>query len=286
MFHRGWQNPSQKRRDDPDASHPDRSRSWGRSKYTDYIADPQRVLAELDPRQPTFQWLYQLSFNWHLVRPFVPRISQAVADRGRGNIKNPEKTSASTWETTAFRGRFLEASVLLAQQLGLSVEALGNLFDRVLTTGTRVHLDEDKGEKTGTRDDESSIHGITLKLQTSEGVLLFLVREISGAKPLSYDYPNQDHGEIQSFDTIEYWHQRGFRLTDTRFYARTLADHMGVSKSEMDVFLGACKTYARRGIRPVVQTGGTYLGLFAVRPSNALHGLDVLVYNFARHQVS
>lgn len=236
-------------------------------------ADLGRVLAELDPRQPTFQWLYQLSYNWHLVRPFVPRISRVIAERAR--IKSYE-TPAS--ETTAFRGRFIEASVLLAQQLELSVEALGNLFDRVLTTGTRAPTVGENQEN-----DDGSIHGITLKLQTSEGVLLFLVREISGGMPMAHDYP-ETHG-YQTFDTVEYWHQRGYRLTDTRFYARTLADHMGVTKSEMDVFLGACKTYARRGIRPVVQTGGTYLGLFAVRPSNALHGLDVLVYNFARHQI-
>lgn len=187
----------------------------------------------------------------------------------------------STPETKAIRARFLEASVLLAGQLGISVEALGYLFDRVLTTGTRQPSEDD--EKAA--DDESSEHGITLKLQTSEGVLLFLVREISGAKPSSYDYPDRVQTSVPNFDTVDYWHQRGYRLTDIRFYSRTFADHMGVSKNEMDVFLGACKPYARRGVRPVVQTGGTYLGLFAVRPSNSLHGLDVLVYNFARHQI-
>ena len=249
------------------------------------VTDRQRVLSELDPRQPTFQWLYQLTYNWQLVQPLVPRIHQHVKDRNSGKLGGGEKNSFSTWETQAFRGRFIEATVLLARQLGLSVEALGSLFDRVLTTGTRVGTPEDEEEKRGLRDDESSIHGISFKMPESEGVLLFLVREISGGLPISHDYPNHGYSDAQSFDTIDYWHERGYRLTDTRFFSRTLADHMGVSKAEMELFLGACKTYAKRGTRPVVQSGGTYLGLFAVRPSNTQHGLDVLVYNFARHQV-
>jgi hypothetical protein len=52
----------------------------------------------------------------------------------------------------------------------------------------------------------------------------------------------------------------------------------------MDVYLNACKTYAKRGSQPVVQEGGVYLGLFGVRPAGE-GGLDVLVYNFARHQI-
>lgn len=243
------------------------------------------MLAEIDPRQSVFQWLYQLSFNWHLVRPFVPRIHQHIEARAkRKSSRAADKTSASSSDTENFRGRFLEASILLAQQLNISVEGLGYLFDRVMTTGTRVPTLEDTNEK-GSRDDESSIHGITLKLQASEGVLIFLVRELGTGKPAALDYPNRDHSEVAGFDSVDHWLERGFRLTDTRFFSKTLADHMGVAKGEMDIFLSACKTYAKRGNRPVVQTRGTYLGLFGVRPTSASHGLDVMVYNFARHQI-
>jgi len=243
-------------------------------------ADLKRVMGELDPRQTTFQWLYQLSYNWQLVRPFVPRI---VEHFGRRKNKPANKTSASTWQSEKFRQRFVEASVLLAQQLGMSVESLGELFDRVMTTGTRLSTED--GDELQKPDDESSIHGITLKLRTSEGVLLFLVRELGNGQPMSIDYPKMNQEPQSDFDTADYWLERGYRLTETRFFSRTLADHMGVAKGEMDVFLSACKTYAKRGSRPVVQTGGTYLGMFGVRPTTAGHGIDVLVYNFARHQI-
>ena len=234
-------------------------------------------MGELDPRQSTFQWLYQLTYNWQLVRPFVPRI---IDHLGQRKNKGANKTSASTWQSEKFRQRFIEASVLLAQQLGMSVESLGELFDRVMTTGTRTPTEE--GDNVF-HDDESSIHGITLKLHNSEGVLLFLVREIGSGHHMALDYPKMNQDPPSNFDTVDYWLERGYRLTETRFFSRTFADHMGVGKGEMDVFLSACKTYAKRGSRPVVQTGGTYLGMFGVRPST--DAIDVLVYNFARHQI-
>ena len=174
------------------------------------------------------------------------------------------------------------ASVLLASQLGLSVEALGNLFDRVLTTGTRVATPakDSDNEKVG-RDDQSSIHGITLKLQASEGVLLFLVREISGARPANYDYPNREPIECLTLTQSSTGINAAIALPIRGSYSRLLPIKWESGKTRWMSFLNACKTYARRGIRPVVQTGGTYLGLFAVRPSNMIHGLDVLVYNFA-----
>ena len=189
-----------------------------------------------------------------------------------------------------FRSRFVEASVLLAQQLDLSVESLGVMFDRVLTTGTRVPGPEDPQEKASDdlkSDDESSIHGITLRLHASEGVMLFLVREIGDGLPSAVDYPKADKSRLPVTDSVEHYTQRGYRMAETRFFSKALADHMGVAKPEMDVFLSACKTYAKRGTRPVVQSGGAYIGLYGVRPTGQVDGgVDVLVYNFARHQVS
>ncbi|WWD19086.1 hypothetical protein CI109_103544 [Kwoniella shandongensis] len=260
-------------------------------------ADLQRVLGELDPRQPTFQWLYQLSFNWALVTPFVPRVLKSVVDRQRGKVQQASPMERglpnSAWETLLFRSRFVEASVLLAQQLDLSVESLGAMFDRVLTTGTRQAEAQDKSEKKAEEgkvgmkgDDESSIHGITLRMHNSEGVMLFLVREIGDGHPAAWDNPTADKNQLRSADTVDNYTSRGYRMAETRFFSKAMADHFGVSKQEMDVFLSACKTYAKRGTRPVVQSGGAYLGLFGVRPTGTqLGGLDVLVYNFARHQI-
>jgi hypothetical protein len=205
--------------------------------------------------------------------------------------KEEHGRSDTSFDTSEFRSRFVEATILLAQQVGLSIEAVGTLFDRVMTTGTRVPTeDAEEGEKSMVRsDDESSIHGIPLRLQTSEGVLLFLVREISQANSIVHDFPKTTVTDTtpDHFDTEDYWLEKGWRLTETRFYSKILADQMGVNKGEMDIFLSACKTYAKRGNKPVVQSAGTYLAMFGVRPAaaNSLSGIDVLVYNFARHQV-
>lgn len=254
-------------------------------------ADLSRVLGELDPRRPTFQWLYQLSFNWQVITPFVPRILREITTRGKKSESPAAATSdrsmaRSVWEQLLFRSRFVEACVLLSHQLDLSVESLGVMFDRVLTTGTRQQSPADKAndEKNMKADDESSIHGITVHLTASEGVMLFIVRTIGGGAPASHDMPSMDKQVGVSSDNIDSYLARGYRLTETRFFSKTLADNMGVSKQEMDVFLSACKTYAKRGTRPVVQAGGAYLGLFGVRPASD-NGLDVLVYNFARHQI-
>lgn len=254
-------------------------------------AELARVLGELDPRRPTFQWLYQLSFNWPVITPFVPRILREITTRGKKTEAPPtsdRSMNRSAWEQLLFRSRFVEACVLLAHQLDLSIESLGVMFDRVLTTGTREKDNRDKGvDEKGNpirSDDESSIHGITLNLHNSEGVMLFIVRTIGSGAPASHDTPSGDKAVGVSSDNIDSYLARGYRLTETRFFSKTLADNMGVSKQEMDVFLSACKTYAKRGTRPVVQTGGAYLGLFGVRPAGD-SGLDVLVYNFARHQI-
>jgi hypothetical protein len=250
-------------------------------------ADLSRVLGELDPRRPTFQWLYQLSFNWNVITPFVPRILRDIAGRSKKSQPPPPPTSdrsmhRADWEQLLFRSRFVEACVLLAHQLDISVESLGVMFDRVLTTGLHEQDKSDKlDEKKG--DDESSIHGITLHLNSSEGVMLFIVRTIGDGTPAAHDLPGNDK-LVPSNDNVDSYLARGYRLAETRFFSKTLADNMGVSKPEMDVFLSACKTYAKRGTRPVVQAGGAYLGLFGVRPASD-GGLDVLVYNFARHQI-
>ncbi|KAI3482531.1 hypothetical protein L1887_54836 [Cichorium endivia] len=123
-------------------------------------------------------------------------------------------------------------------------------------------------------DDESSINGPVPSIfgegnDQEEGAMLFLVREL----------PN-------SAASTERFRQMGYRMTETRFLAGVLADRVAVQKEEMEPLLDSLKVYAKRGTRPVVQPGGVYCGLFGVRASTSKEGgLDVLVYNFARHQI-
>jgi hypothetical protein len=135
------------------------------------------VLEELDPRQQTFQWLYSLSFNWTILNPFLPRIRNTIIRRSalaHSKKKKQAQTKAGkSEELVQFRSRFIEAAYQLSEVLELPLEKIGTMFDRVLTTGTRkAQLEHEKDLALGkriSRDDESSIHGITLNLPNSEG---------------------------------------------------------------------------------------------------------------------
>lgn len=234
------------------------------------------MLEELDPRQQTFQWLYSLSFNWKILNPFIPRIRSTIARRHAhvGAKKKGTQTKAGkAEELVQFRSRFIEAAYELAEELELPLEKIGTMFDRVLTTGTRKAQAEHEKDlalgKRTSRDDESSIHGITLNLPNSEGeryllrdftlhalmivhlgVMLFVVREIADGKGMSaVELPQSATGPIieSNQDNIEKYLSKGYRMADVKFFSGIMAERIGVGKAEMDVYLSALKTYAKRG---------------------------------------
>lgn len=196
-----------------------------------------------------------------------------------------------SWDNLMFRTRFIEAAVCLAQSLDIAVESLGHLFDRILATGTKGKSPEESKEVYERRIEDwasdygGSVHGITLRIKTSEGVMLFLVRQINEAKPF-YHLNESDNDKMASRDTMEGYQARGYRMAEPRFFARAFADRVGVSTAEMEVFLSACRMSAKRGNQQS-QKGGIYASIYGIRPSG--HGsnndLEVLVYNFAHHQI-
>lgn len=270
------------------------------------------VLDALDNRQPTFQWLYALSWDWDIVAPFLKAITTRffneaakanaeAADQKKGMRANAKKVLQSRRSIDAvpdpsrgpkaladFRDRFVDAAGQLAMELDIPVQQIGVLFDHVQPTGTRKTLQPSKNElsdpnyqKRPRADDESSINGPVASIfgdceEDDEGVMLFLVREL----------PNPSNNASGAVDSAERYRQRGYRMTETRFLAGVLADRVSVDKEDMETLLGSLKLFAKRGTRPVVQPGGVYTGLFGVRASTSKQGgLDVLAYNFARHQI-
>jgi hypothetical protein len=254
--------------------------------------------------------MFQLSHRWQIIQPFVKRmvgaskfddrVKREAEDRAIDEAFNsPGGMTAGSYENLLLRARFMEAAVEIAAEINISVESLGVVFDRVMTTGTKkgaerekyIHRQVDVDEEmfnigSDLKGDDGSIHGISLKLNESEGVMIFIVREIGQGLPAICDDPAADRSKVVSTDTKNWYTDKGFRLTETQHFASAFSDRMGVSRHEMDIYLNACKTYAKRGTRPVCQTGGCYLGLFGVRPTGEeLSELDILVYNFARHQV-
>ncbi|KAK0549135.1 hypothetical protein OC846_003420 [Tilletia horrida] len=264
------------------------------------------VLDALDNRQPIFQWLYALSWDWEIIMPFIRAINtrfvqkakQAAEEKGRSrrmsvranakrvlssrrSLDGHGEQDRTPRELSDFRDRFIHAAHALAQELEISFGSVGVLYDHVLPTGTRSKEQtqaQRKEDEILRADDESSIMGPVPSIfgdgdDAEEGAMLFLVRELPSTA-------------AQTEMTTERYRQKGYRLTETRFLAGVLADRVSVSKSEMESLLDSLKLYAKRGTRPVVQPSGVYAGLFGVRPSTSKQGgLDVLVYNFARHQI-
>ncbi|GAC95278.1 hypothetical protein PHSY_002853 [Pseudozyma hubeiensis SY62] len=262
------------------------------------------ILDALDNRQPTFQWLYSLSWDWAIIAPWLRAITTRFAAetqqaqrneaiwknrgkkmiaQGRRSLDISEDRRKGPQSLADFRDRFIDAAFHLAQELDIPFEEIGVLYDHVLPTGTRNNGSSGNNNNVVTdkftpsrqfADDESSINGPVPSIfgegnDQEEGAMLFLVREL----------PN-------SAASTERFRQMGYRMTETRFLAGVLADRVSIQKEEMEPLLDSLKVYAKRGTRPVVQPSGVYCGLFGVRASTSKEGgLDVLVYNFARHQI-
>ncbi|CAD6893115.1 unnamed protein product [Tilletia controversa] len=266
----------------------------------------REILDALDNRQPIFQWLFALSWDWEIIMPFIRAIDdrflhkakreaeekgrkrrmsmRANAKRvlsNRRSLDGHNEHDRTPRELSNFRDRFVHAAHALAQELEIPFTSVGVLYDHVLPTGTRSKEQtqaQRKEDEILRADDESSIMGPVPSIfgdgdEAEEGAMLFLVRELPS-------------NAAQAQMTSERYRQKGYRLTETRFLAGVLADRVSVSKPEMESVLDSLKLYAKRGTRPVVQPSGVYAGLFGVRPSTSKEGgLDVLVYNFARHQI-
>ncbi|KNE91339.1 hypothetical protein PSTG_15268 [Puccinia striiformis f. sp. tritici PST-78] len=246
------------------------------------------ILEELNFRQPTFQWLYSLSWDWTILDPFLPRMAARAlgltsfappptaksAPRLFGSRKEPGSSytsSKNAAQLALFKDRCLESTQSLAHQIGLPVSDMGVFFDNILRTGTRkVTVSGEKDTNSAPNDEESSMYSVAIHAPRQQGVMLFLVRELSG----------------ENQDTMENYLKRGYRFTETRWFSPVLADRAAIDKDESDGLLNQLKLYAKRGTKPCVRSGGIYVGFFAVRPSISREGgIDTLVYQFARHQI-
>ncbi|PLW27954.1 hypothetical protein PCANC_06124 [Puccinia coronata f. sp. avenae] len=246
------------------------------------------IIEELNFRQPTFQWLYSISWDWSIIQPFLPRIAARALGlttfvpqstissaprifRSRKEPGTSYTSSKNAAQLALFKDRCLETTQSLANQIGLPVGDMGVFFDNILRTGTRaIPASGEKAAAVIPNDEESSIYSVAFRAPRQQGVMLFLVRELSG----------------ENQDTMDNYLKRGYRFTDTRWFSPVLADRAAVDKDESDGLLNQLKLYAKRGTKPCVRSGGIYVGFFAVRPSISREGgIDTLVYQFARHQI-
>lgn len=169
----------------------------------------------------------------------------------------------------------------------MELKDVGVLFDKVLVTGgvgrPAVHPPKSgraPGERLSTSEkdleanpsmQEPADTSVTPIGGNTEGLMLVVVRDLV------------DNAQA------EHYLSHGYRLADVKLFSNAFSSRVGVPRIEMESFLGECKTFARRGTRPVVQPAGAYVGLYGIRPTAEVEdgkkGIEVLTYGFARHQV-
>ena len=283
------------------------SLSDNRSIRTDTVFRlSQDIISELNPHKPTFQWLFSLSFNWSILVPFHTQIAAAIAARRSG--KKGFSTSASNptafygrngsraataranhkkaKELALFRSRFVEAAFELSGETNIRLEDVGVLFDKVLVTGTlglggitggtKERSEKDGGQaNAGAEDVEANLaqaaqQAFTTGAADNEGLMMVVVRELDPT-------------------TLDAYMAHGYRLAEIKHFSHVFSARIGVPKLDLETFLASCKTFAKRGTRPVVQPAGAYVGLFGVRAGAEVDGgdkgVEVLTYGFAKHQV-
>lgn len=299
---------------------------------------PKDMLHYLDRRQPLFQWLYAISWDWAMTSPFVRCIDayfrrEQPSANSNGLERNPllkrvinriRPKQADTCplededklggpgniDLGEFKDRYIWAANQLSVELNISMENVGVLYDRVFPNGSLLEqeqqaekkrqrrsrklakaqaaalqsekpgTEQDPGDEASRQDDASSISSGPVSSifheqgSDQEGLLLFLVREVG----------NGNSSDAQQ--ELDFYGQKGYRMTETRFLSRVLSDRLSVPKDDMTDMLNSLKLYSKRGTRPVVQPGGVYVGMFGVRPTTSIYGgLDVLTYGFARHMI-
>jgi hypothetical protein len=159
------------------------------------------------------------------------------------------------------------------------------LFDKVLVTGTlglggitggtRERSEKDGGGPTAPEDVEANLQqaaqqAFTTGAADNEGLMMVVVRELDPT-------------------TLDAYMAHGYRLAEIKHFSHVFSARIGVPKLDLETFLASCKTFAKRGTRPVVQPAGAYVGLFGVRAGAEIDGgekgVEVLTYGFAKHQV-
>jgi NO-binding membrane sensor protein with MHYT domain len=124
------------------------------------------VRAVLDSRQPTFQWLFAVSWEWDLVVDWLRGIGQKflrIESSSRNGSKDVTNTAANRNDIyrgnlferlgqrgrpantlefddpvmTEFRDKVVDAARQLAVELDIAFQEVGVLYDRAILTGTR-----------------------------------------------------------------------------------------------------------------------------------------------------
>lgn len=101
-----------------------------------YVKD---IVDELDPKQPTFQWLFKLSFNWRIITSFHSLIAESIAARRAGKETGraaPEPKGVvsrlPSFDASHLLTSFLSLKLTLLLFFGLLFSLLGLYYSSII----------------------------------------------------------------------------------------------------------------------------------------------------------
>ncbi|KAF2722533.1 hypothetical protein K431DRAFT_245067 [Polychaeton citri CBS 116435] len=221
---------------------------------------------EFDTQHPVFEWIFRVTRNWDGVNDLIPRMKShlgALRDESSEDSRPTSSASSAVYDpetysdySIIFRERFCTAAASLATAMGLPLDRLGVLYDKIVDTGT---LPTERSSRRNAVADNKMDDDVEAALQPGvfgQGQLLFLVRQLT-------------------YEEADKLLNAGFRFSSTQHVGRNIAGTMQIPLSTFEAHAGGLKRFVDSHERQ--QKTGTYLTMFTLigKPNN--RGFDVAV---------
>lgn len=254
---------------------------------------PQDILGEFDTEHDVFHWLMSISYHWDILMPMLGNLEyKALSERRLSRHILPSfarllcNQISPEHAQSGLKLRLLTAIAQLADDLDINISELGYLYDRTLETGTHIDLTEflllSENASTEYRDVQQKALR-RAAAESNSGLMLFFVRDLPRHQSSNSSSIASNDGSLESSWPQKYA-EKGYRLKFMRRFRDTLVDATGAAQRDVDRILLGCRDYVSSGTKSVLEPGGAYISLYSERPS-ASGGKEVLVYDFAKHQV-
>lgn len=228
-----------------------------------------------------FQWIFRVSSDWESIMPWLKGIREHLGSTSDGSARNSISSDASSLPkvrnaqedySVFFRESFCLAAANLADDLREPIYELGNLFDAVMTSGSRE----------------------TFRLARSPGLGLRLLRrktahadvehssaclDVFGKGQVLYLLKRTERKDVPKFQSM------GYRFLPVDKIVPILAEIMQVPQAYLHDHLSKARASALNMDAYKKQPTGVFLSCFAVKPGVHKRSWDVLVNKQQIHKL-
>lgn len=221
---------------------------------------------DFDTAHAVFQWIYRVTHNWAGVSELVPRMKSHLAaekESTTGDVKVISSHASAIYDAETYSNyelifceRFCTAASSLATSMGLPIEQLGVLYDKVIETGT---LRVEAKEKRCASSEDKTLAEVEAALRLNlfgKGQLMFITRQLTQ-------------------DETDKLLNSGFRFAGRQQVSRNIAQAMQVPQPALESQLGDLWGYIENLMN--TEKSGTYLAFFAMVPKPNGKGFDIVV---------